>query len=83
MRGPVKGSLLENLLQGSKILEVERGKPQSTCLVRLGEGPQWKWVGGETLPTFLRSSLSSTDWQGHHQLVSESGEERGRGWKIS
>jgi hypothetical protein len=39
MRGPVKGSLLENLLQDLKIPGVERRKLQFTGLKGLGEGP--------------------------------------------
>jgi hypothetical protein len=50
---PVKGSLLENLLEDWKILEVKRRKPLSTHLKGLGEGILREWVVRETLSTSL------------------------------
>jgi hypothetical protein len=60
MRGPVKRSLLENLLQDSKIPEVERRRLPSTSLEGLGEGPQREWVWGKTLPQASQASPSET-----------------------
>jgi hypothetical protein len=66
MREPVKRSLLENLLQDSKIPEVERRKLQSASLKGLGERPLREWVKGKTLPQFPQASPSSSGWQDHH-----------------
>jgi hypothetical protein len=53
MRGPVKGSLLENLVQDSKIPEVERRKPPFLGQLYLGKGSQREWVVRKMLPTSL------------------------------
>jgi hypothetical protein len=63
IKGPVQGSLLENLLQGSKIPEVERRKLQSTSL---------KGLGGNHRGSGYRGRLNHELCQPHlHHLVSE------------
>jgi hypothetical protein len=66
MKGSVKGSLLENLLQDSKIPEVERGQPQSAWPVELGENPWWEWVGDKTPPELPKPLLLPANWWDHH-----------------